>query len=120
MKSLGDADRDSHLGPGSAQRPAWQQGSFWVRPTATLLPYFEEEVPLLLGSKGHYMIPVAPLCRLLGLEATTTIHLSRHKLLWSSAELLPIHRQQGGHKPPFIALAWCLDYPLSIGCFRQF
>ena len=93
----------------------WREPDFWVRPTAICLPYLEIEVPLLIGSRGLHMVPVAPICRALHIDATSAIRTSQKKFLWSHAELLPLRFPQGGRKPPLVAFAWCLDYPLSLG-----
>lgn len=95
--------------------PAWSNRDFWVQTTAIRLPYLDLEVPLLISSTGHHVVPVAPLCRALHIDATTAIRRSQHRLLWHGAELLPLQFPQGGRKPPLTAFAWCLDYPLSIG-----
>lgn len=95
--------------------PAWRDPQFWVRPSAIRLPYLEIDVPLLINSKGQHVVPVALLCRALHVDATTAIQRSQNRLLWDEAELLPVRFPQGGRKPPFIAFAWCLDYPLGLG-----
>ena len=95
--------------------PTVRDRDFWVRPSAIRLPYLDIDVPLLLGSTGLHMVPVAPICRALHIDATTAIRGSQNKLLWSHAEILSLRFPQGGQKLPLPAFAWCLDYPLSIG-----
>jgi hypothetical protein len=95
--------------------PTWRDPQFWIRPSAIRLPYLEVDVPLLINSIGHHVVPVAPLCRALHIDATTAIRRSQNKLLWHGAELLPLRFPQGGRKPPLVAFAWCLSYPLQLG-----
>jgi hypothetical protein len=95
--------------------PAWSNLQFWVQPTAIRLPYLEIDVPLLINSKGQHVVPVALLCRALHIDATIAIRRSQNRLLWHGAELLPLHFPQGGRKPPLVAVAWCLNYPLQLG-----
>lgn len=79
------------------------------RQTTYVLPHFEYEVPLLVGSDGLHYVPTFVVCRLLGLDAARELRRAGHVLLWDMARLL--HVQWSG-KTYF---AWCLPYPLGIG-----
>lgn len=60
-----------------------------IQQTSMILPYFNEEVPMLCLQNGSRYIPVVALCRMLGLRADTHIPRWRRLVLWCNAQKLP-------------------------------
>lgn len=112
------------------------------QPGILVVPYLEREVPVLVGPDGQPMVPLAALCRLLGLESGLEIRRVRRLLLWAAASLLPL-RPSKVQTPTDTATAiataattgtisqssdsrsgvvWCLPYPLAVGtwCWQVF
>jgi hypothetical protein len=90
------------------QRQALQQ-------TTMMLPYFEEEVPVLYLADGTAYLPVRVLCRSLGLRAETHIPRWRKLILWASARKLPLQTARGQR------IVWCLQrgaLPFWCICFN--
>lgn len=87
-----------------------------IRQTSTVLPYFNQEVPLLCLEDGTSYIPVAVLCNLFGLHAGTYIPRWRKSMLWRiHAKKLPCSTPAGRTWP-----VWCLRLgalPFWCGCF---
>jgi hypothetical protein len=78
------------------EMPVVQQGTM-------ILPYFDDEVPVVFLADGTRYIPVVALCRLLGLSPR--IHIPRwHRLfLWDHARKLPLWTEKRGTR-----IVWCL------------
>jgi hypothetical protein len=100
-----DAEEDSRR---VKQRQALQQ-------TTMMLPYFDEEVPVLYLADGTAYLPVRVLCRMLGLRAETHIPRWRKIVLWASARKLPLQTARGQR------IVWCLHIgalPFWCICFN--
>ena len=100
-----NAEEDSMSGK---QRQALQQ-------TTMMLPYFDEEVPVLYLADGTAYLPVRVLCRTLGLRAETHIPRWRKLVLWASARKLPLQTARGQR------IVWCLQrgaLPFWCACFN--
>ena len=100
-----NAEDDSMRGK---QRQAIQQ-------TTMMLPYFDEEVPVLYLADGTAYLPVRALCRMLGLRAETHIPRWRKLVLWASARKLPLQTARGQR------IVWCLHrgaLPFWCACFN--
>ncbi len=78
------------------ERPVVQQGSM-------ILPYFDDEVPVLYLADGTGYIPVVALCRMLGLSPETHIPRWRRLFLWVHARKLPLRTEARGTR-----MVWCL------------
>lgn len=61
-----------------------------VKQATIVLPYFDEEVPVLYLADGTAYLPVKSLCRMLGLRAETYIPRWRKLVLWANARKLPL------------------------------
>ena len=86
-----------------------------VQQTTIILPYFDEEVPVLYMADGLPYIPVVALCRMLGLRAEAHIPRWRQLLLWENARKLPLRTARGRR------IVWCLHLgavPFLFGCFN--
>src|SRR2546421_4185144 len=82
-----------------------------IRQTTMMLPYFDEEVPVLYLPDGTAYLPVRSLCRMLGLRAETHIPRWQKLVLWSSARKLPLQTVRGQRT------VWCLHMgALSFWC----
>ena len=101
----------------------------WFMPTAVQLPYLATSVPMLISSTGLHMVPVAAICRVVGLPTALSIKRVRHRLLWHDAELIPLPAPTWPDQPPVwrqkarasqTVYVWCLPYPLSIGYWLGF
>src|SRR6266566_3733521 len=100
-----NAEEDSMRGK---QRQALQQ-------TTMVLPYFDEEVPVLYLADGTAYLPVRALCHMLGLRAETHIPRWRKLVLWASARKLPLQTARGER------MVWCLHrgaLPFWCICFN--
>ena len=75
-----------------------------IQQTTMVLPYFDEEVPLLCLPDGSRYIPVIALCEMLGLRADVHIPRWRHLILWHHARKLPWRTPTGR-----VRIVWCLD-----------
>src|SRR5258708_20054698 len=73
-----------------------------IRQATIVLPYFDEEVPVLYLADGTAYLPVRSLCRMLGLRAETHIPRWQKLVLWPSARKLPLQTARGRH------IVWCL------------
>ncbi len=74
-----------------------------MQQTTLVLPYFNEEVPLVCLPDGSRFIPVIALCEMLGLRADTHIPRWRHLMLWHHARKLPWRTPTGR-----VRMVWCL------------
>jgi len=86
-----------------------------IRQTTMMLPYFDEEVPVLYLADGTTYLPVRALCRMLGLRAETHIPRWRKLVLWASARKLPLQTARGQR------IVWCLHrgaLPFWCICFN--
>src|SRR2546421_1475219 len=86
-----------------------------IRQTTMMLPYFDEEVPVLYLADGAVYLPVRSLCRMLGLRAETHIPRWQKLVLWASARKLPLQTARGEH------MVWCLHMgalPFWCVCFN--
>jgi hypothetical protein len=86
-----------------------------LRQTSIVLPYFDEEVPVLYLADGTAYLPVRPLCRMLGLRPETHIPRWRRLVLWTNARKLPLQTARGER------LVWCLHMgalPFWCACFN--
>jgi len=95
------------MNPG-AEQEIWQ--------TTMVLPFFDEEVPVLCMSDGTRYIPVIVLCTMLGLPAKTHIPRWRRLMLWSHVRKLPFRTRKGSRR-----VVWCLHlgaFPLLCACFH--
>ncbi len=100
-----NTEEDSRRGK---QRQAIQQ-------TTLMLPYFDEEVPVLYLADGTAYLPVRALCRMLGLRAETHIPRWRKLVLWACARKLPLQTARGQR------IVWCLHrgaLPFWCACFN--
>src|SRR5713226_5943449 len=73
-----------------------------IQQTTILLPYFDEEVPVLNLADGTAYLPVSPLCHMLGLRPETHIPRWRRLVLWANARKLPMQTERGQR------MVWCL------------
>jgi hypothetical protein len=78
------------------ERPVVQQGTM-------ILPYFDDEVPIVSLADGTRYIPVVVLCRMLGLSPRTHIPRWRRLFLWEHARKLPLRTETRGTR-----IVWCL------------
>ncbi len=86
-----------------------------VRQATTVLPYFDEEVPVLYLADGAAYLPVRSLCHMLGLRAETYIPQWRKLVLWANARKLPLQTARGPR------IVWCLHMgalPFWCACFN--
>src|SRR2546421_2489975 len=86
-----------------------------VQQATIVLPYFDEEVPVLYLADGTAYLPVRSLCRMLGLRAETHIPRWQKLVLWASARKLPMQTARGEH------MVWCLHMgtlPFWCVCFN--
>ena len=93
---------------GGKQRQTIQQETL-------VLPYFDEEVPVLYLADGTAYLPVRALCHMLGLRPETHIPRWRRLVLWANARKLPLKTARGER------LVWCLHrgaLPFWCACFR--
>src|SRR6266849_5493343 len=87
-----------------------------IQQTTMILPYFDEEVPLLCLPDGSRYIPVIALCEMLGLRADVHIPRWRDLMLWHHARKLPWRMPSGRTH-----IVWCLTVgalPLWCNCFN--
>jgi len=68
-----------------------------------ILPYFDDEVPVVFLADGTRYIPVVALCRMLGLPPERHIPRWRRLFLWEHARKLPLHMEKRGTR-----VVWCL------------
>jgi len=86
-----------------------------IQQTTMMLPYFDEEVPVLYLADGTAYLPVRALCRMLSLRAETHIPRWQKLVLWSSARKLPLQTARGQR------IVWCLHVgalPFWCVCFN--
>jgi hypothetical protein len=86
-----------------------------IQQTTMMLPYFDEEVPVLYLADGTAYLPVRALCRTLGLRAEAHIPRWRKLVLWASARKLPLQTARGQR------IVWCLQrgaLPFWCICFN--
>lgn len=86
-----------------------------IQQTTMMLPYFDEEVPVLYLADGTAYLPVRALCRMLGLRAETHIPRWRKLILWVNARKLPLQAARGQR------MVWCLHLgalPFWSACFN--
>lgn len=86
-----------------------------IKQATIVLPYFDEEVPVLYLADGTAYLPVRSLCRILGLRAETHIPRWRKLVLWANARKLPLHAARGRR------MMWCLHMgalPFLCACFN--
>lgn len=86
-----------------------------IQQATIVLPYFDEEVPVLYLGDGTAYLPVRSLCRMLGLRAETHIPRWRKLVLWANVRKLPLHTT-GGRR-----MMWCLHMgalPFLCACFN--
>src|SRR5258707_442074 len=69
------------------ERPVVQQGTM-------ILPYFDDEVPVVFLADGTRYIPVVALCRMLGLRPERHIPRWRRLFLWEHARKLPLQTEK--------------------------
>ena len=96
------------------QRVSGQQEQ-GVKQATTVLPYFDEEVPVLYLADGTAYLPVKSLCHMLGLRAETYIPRWRKLVLWANARKLPLQTARGQR------IVWCLHMgalPFWCACFN--
>jgi hypothetical protein len=74
-----------------------------VAQTTTLLPFLDDQVPVLYLSDGRPYIPVFAVCRALGIRPDIHIRRWRRLVLWSTARMLPFQTEKRGKR-----LVWCL------------
>src|SRR5256885_7266069 len=74
-----------------------------IRQTTMMLPYFDEEIPVLYLADGTAYLPVRSLCRMLGLRAETNIPRWQKLVLWASTRKLPLQTARGRR------MVWCLN-----------
>lgn len=92
----------------SSQRQGLRQATF-------VLPYFEEEMPVLYLADGTAYLPVRSLCHMLDLRAETHIPRWRRLFLWANARKLPLQMARGQR------IVWCLHIgalPFWCACFN--
>lgn len=85
-----------------------------VQQATIVLPYFDEEVPVLYLADGTAYLPVRSLCHMLGLHAETHIPRWRKLVLWANARKLPLQTARGRR------VMWCLHMgalPFWCACF---
>ncbi len=90
----------------------WRQN---IQQGTIMLPFFDEEVPVLYLEDGTAYLPVRALCRMLGLRAETHIPRWRKLVLWVNARKLPLQTARGER------LVWCLHrgaLPFWCICFN--
>jgi len=80
-----------------------EQETQTIHQTTMILPYFDYEVPFLSLGDGAGYIPVAALCRMLGLNPRTHIPRWRRLFLWVHARKLPLRTETRGTR-----MVWCL------------
>jgi hypothetical protein len=78
------------------ERPVVQQGTM-------ILPYFDDEVPIVSLADGTGYIPVVALCRMLGISPRRHIPRWRRLFLWEHARKLPLQTEKRGTR-----MVWCL------------
>ena len=86
-----------------------------IQQTTMMLPYFDEEMPVLYLADGTAYLPVRALCRMLGLRAEANIPRWRKLVLWASARKLPLQTARGQR------IVWCLHMgalPFWCVCFN--
>ncbi len=86
-----------------------------IRQATIMLPYFDEEVPVLYLADGTSYLPLRPLCRMLGLRPEVHIPRWRGLVLWANARKLPLQTEKGQR------LVWCLHrgaLPFWCACFN--
>ena len=86
-----------------------------IKQATIVLPYFDEEVPVLYLADGTGYLPVRSLCRMLGLRAETYIPRWQKLVLWANARKLPLQTARGQRK------VWCLHMgalPFWCACFN--
>ncbi len=86
-----------------------------IRQATIVLPYFDEEVPVLYLADGTAYLPVRSLCRMLGLRAEIHIPRWQKLVLWASARKLPLQTVRGQR------IVWCLHIgalPFWCVCFN--
>jgi hypothetical protein len=91
----------------------WQEQS--VQQATIVLPYFDEEVPVVYLADGTAYLPVRSLCHMLGLRAETHIPRWRRLVLWANARKLPLQTARGRR------MMWCLHrgaLPFWCACFN--
>jgi hypothetical protein len=96
------------------QRVSVQQAQ-GVKQATIVLPYFEEEVPVVYLADGTAYLPVKSLCHMLGLRAETYIPRWRKLVLWANARKLPLQTARGRR------IVWCLHLgalPFWCACFH--
>lgn len=72
-----------------------------ITQASIMLPYFDEEVPVLYLADGTAYLPVTSLCRMLGLRAETYIPRWRKLVVWTNACKLPLQTTRGQR------MVWC-------------
>lgn len=80
-----------------------------------VLPYFEEELPIVYLPDGTAYLPLRSLCHMLGLHPETHIPRWRRLVLWVNARKLPLQTTRGKR------LVWCLHMgalPFWCACFN--
>jgi hypothetical protein len=96
------------------QRISGKQGQS-IRQATIVLPYFDEEVPVVYLADGTAYLPVRSLCRMLGLRAETHIPRWQKLVLWANAQKLPLQTARGRR------MVWCLHMgalPFWCACFN--
>ena len=86
-----------------------------VQQATIVLPYFDEEVPVLYLADGTAYLPVRSLCRILGLRAEMHIPRWRKLVIWANARKLPLQTARGRR------IVWCLHMgalPFWCACFH--
>ena len=86
-----------------------------VKQSTIVLPYFDEEVPVLYLADDTAYLPVRSLCHMLGLRAETHIPRWRRLVLWANARKLPIQTARSRR------MMWCLHFgalPFWCACFN--
>lgn len=86
-----------------------------IRQATMVLPYFDEEVPVLYLADSAAYIPVRALCRMFGLRAETYIPRWQKLVFWANARKLPLQTARGQR------LVWCLHLgalPFWCVCFN--
>ncbi len=86
-----------------------------VKQATIVLPYFDEEIPVLFLADGTAYLPVRSLCRMLGLRAEIHIPRWQKLVLWANARKLPLRTVRGER------LLWCLHrgaLPFWCNCFN--
>jgi hypothetical protein len=86
-----------------------------VQQATIVLPFFDEEVPVLYLADGMAYLPVRSLCHMLGLRAEIHIPRWQRLVLWANARKLPLHTACGRR------MMWCLHIgalPFWCACFN--